>query len=73
MRIEHCTIIIEGSGRVPFYLRVTYERGITRRIDLDGASTLDQARRIAIEKGYDATHFMHSGDLYVVAFEQKES
>lgn len=73
MRIEHCTIVFEGSGRMPFYLRVAYERGITRRIDLDSAATLEQARGIALAKGYDATHFMHSGDQYVMAFEQKES
>lgn len=44
-----------------FYLRVATPGGVDT-IDLDGAITLIEARKIAVAKGYEPTHWMESGD-----------
>ena len=44
-----------------FYLRVKVEKGIDM-IDLNGAFTPLDARKIAISKGYSPTHWMQVGD-----------
>lgn len=46
-----------------FYLRVAIENGVDQ-IDLDGAVTPIDARRLAREKGYEPTHWMRVGDAW---------
>lgn len=54
----------EQGARRPdkaFYLRVQVKDGVDH-IDLDGAVTPLDARKIAREKGYDPKHWMAVGD-----------
>lgn len=44
-----------------YYLRVKVEKGVDI-IDLNGAVTPLDARKIAISKGYSPTHWMQVGD-----------
>ncbi len=44
-----------------FYLRVATAQGVDQ-VDLDGAVTPLDARRIAQEKGYDPAHWMATDD-----------
>lgn len=50
-----------------FYLRLAVENG-TDHIDLDGAVTPVEARRMACEKGYAPTHWMMVGDARPMMF-----
>lgn len=45
-----------------FYLRVAKADGHVGHVDLDGAVTPVDARRLAREKGYDPTHWMAADD-----------
>lgn len=44
-----------------FYLRIALENGVDH-VDLDGAITPVEARRMAREKGYEPTHWMIVGE-----------
>lgn len=50
-----------------FYLRVAVENGIDH-IDLDGAVTPLDARRMARAQGYEPTHWMMVGDSRPMRF-----
>ncbi|WP_020203541.1 hypothetical protein [Cupriavidus sp. WS] len=50
-----------------FYLRVAVEDG-TDHIDLEGAITPLEARKIAREKGYEPTHWMEVGSIRPTVF-----
>lgn len=50
-----------------FYLRVAVAEGADH-VDLDGAVTPVEARRMAREKGYEPTHWMEVGDIRPMMF-----
>jgi len=50
-----------------FYLRVQVEKGVDR-VDLDGAVTPLDARKIALSKGYSPTHWMQVGDARPISY-----
>lgn len=51
-----------------FYLRVALGEGDVEHVDLDGAVTPIDARRMAREKGYEPTHWIEVRDLRPTAF-----
>ncbi|PCE30349.1 hypothetical protein [Burkholderia ubonensis] len=50
-----------------FYLRVAVENGV-ETVDLDGAITPLDARKIAKEKGFEPTHWMEVTDIRPTMF-----